>query len=67
MTDLFLSCFSSFLVGFLGSFSGQSSVGVESIQSFGVVKRVVLLLEVGGAVSFSLSDCRLDFVGVDDS
>ena len=67
LTDLFLSGLSSFFIDASSCLPNESSVGVDFIQSLGVIKRIVLLGMVSGAVRFLLSDGTLNLIGVDNS
>lgn len=65
--DGFLSLFSVGFIGFLGSKSDNSGVGVKSVHEFSVFEGVFLLDFVSNEVGGFRSNDGLYFIGVDDS
>lgn len=66
-SESLLSGFSSFLVGFTGSLTNESCVGVKLVKSFSVVKGVVLVGSVKNSVLFAGSNGTLNLIGVNNS
>lgn len=62
-----MSLLAVFLIGFLGGNFDKSCVGVQSLKSLDVAKRVLLLDLMEGLVLVGHSDNVLDLIGVDDS